>query len=92
MPMPDGSTYSMIKVGEEGIGGIVENAKATAGSGGWGFYITVDSVDDVLARVESLGGRVLSPAFDAPGVGRMAEIADPDGGRFSVITYDSRAD
>lgn len=90
-PMADGSNYALIKVGDQGIGGIVENPGGASDRSGWGIYITVDSVDKTLARVESLGGKVLSPAFDAPGVGRMAQLEDPEGGKLSIITYQPSA-
>ncbi|MVO88355.1 extradiol dioxygenase [Streptomyces sp. p1417] len=41
--------------------------------------VTVASVDDLLARVEALGGTVLGPANDMPWGQRVAHIKDPDG-------------
>ncbi len=52
----------------------------------WMVYIAVDDVDASCAKAAEEGGEVKVPAFDIPGVGRMAVIADPHGAVFSVIT------
>jgi predicted enzyme related to lactoylglutathione lyase len=51
----------------------------------WNVYFNVESVDDTIARVEDLGGSVVAPAFDVPGTGRMAMLADPQGGMFNLM-------
>lgn len=48
-------------------------------------YFHVDSVDEIQAAAERAGGSVMAPAFDMV-AGRMAVLADPQGGTFSVIT------
>ncbi len=85
--MPDGTEYSLIKVGEEGIGGIIEMPEIEPGNGSWGIYITVGNVDETVAKAESLGGKAIMPPFDVPGVGRIGKITDPHGAIISVITY-----
>ena len=50
----------------------------------WMVYFRVDDTDEVVARLESLGGNVSVPPFDAP-VGRIAVVNDPQGGTFSLI-------
>ncbi|GAA1516342.1 VOC family protein [Sphaerisporangium rubeum] len=52
----------------------------------WLPYFEVSDCDATLARAERLGGRVLSPVMGADGVGRFAELTDPHGARFAVIT------
>lgn len=54
----------------------------------WNVYLTVEDVDASVAKVESLGGRVVAPAMEVPTVGRMAMAADPQGGMFWVMTPD----
>jgi uncharacterized protein len=51
----------------------------------WNVYFNVESVDDTAARTVELGGTVVAPAFDVPGVGRMALLADPQGGMFNLM-------
>jgi len=49
--------------------------------------VTVDQVDATVAQATALGGKVIAPAMDIPGVGRMAVIADPQGATLSVMQY-----
>ena len=76
--------YTVINVGEGGVGGITTVPPNAAGmSPAWGSYITVDDVD----KVAGLGGRVLLASMDIPTVGRFATIMDPQGATISLITY-----
>jgi len=43
------------------------------------FYVQVDNIGQSLAKVEKLGGKVLVPASDVPGMGQFAWFADLDG-------------
>ncbi len=52
----------------------------------WSAYIHVDDVDTATAKAEQLGGAVLEPGMDIPGVGRFAVIADPGGAVISIMT------
>jgi uncharacterized protein len=38
-----------------------------------------------VAGAEAMGSRVLAPAFDVEGVGRMAFLADPQGAMFALM-------
>lgn len=51
----------------------------------WMVYFHVDDTDAVTAKLTELGGTVSVPAFDSP-AGRIAVLADPQGGTFSVIS------
>ncbi|GHE31228.1 VOC family protein [Vulcaniibacterium thermophilum] len=51
----------------------------------WSLYVQVEDVDAAVARAQTLGGTVCVPAFDAPGVGRIARIDDPAGAGFYLI-------
>lgn len=81
-------TYTVVKVGEEGIGGIMGTPPETAGAPpNWGTYITVEDVDATVEKAASLQATVLSPPRDIPDVGRMAIIQDPQGAVFMVMKY-----
>jgi hypothetical protein len=83
-----GGPYHLLKVGETAIGGIMKTpAEAGPMPPAWGCYVTVEQVDATVARVTALGGKVVVPAMDIPGVGRMAVIADPQGATVSVMQY-----
>lgn len=51
----------------------------------WNVYFNVADVDATVVRATSLGGSVVAPAFDVPGVGRLAVLADPQGGMFNLM-------
>jgi predicted enzyme related to lactoylglutathione lyase len=50
----------------------------------WTLYFAADDAGAMAARAEALGGQVLSPAFEVPGQGRMAIVADPGGAVFGL--------
>ena len=81
--------YNVVKVGDTSVGGIMGKPPGTpAGMPSmWGCYVTVTNVDETLAKVRNLGGKVLMEPMDIKGVGRMAVIQDPQGAALSVITY-----
>ncbi|MCV2366835.1 VOC family protein [Roseateles oligotrophus] len=53
----------------------------------WSCYVTVNNVDETVAKCCELGGAVLMPAMDVPTVGRMACIRDPQGAAINIIAY-----
>ena len=84
----EGMTYSVLKAGEDAVGGIM--AAPTQAQGvppHWGVYITVDDVDAVAKKAEELGAKTVVPLTDIPDVGRMYTFQDPQGAVISVITY-----
>jgi predicted enzyme related to lactoylglutathione lyase len=84
MPMPEG-TYWVASAGGEPVGGI-----ADAGSDGapeaWIGYIAVDDVDARTKKAVQAGAKVLQPAFDIPGVGRIVILAEPGGAAIGWMT------
>jgi len=53
--------------------------------------IGVDSVDDVLLKVEAMGGKVLRPKLPIGGIGYHAYCADSEGNVFGVMESDKNA-
>jgi predicted enzyme related to lactoylglutathione lyase len=45
----------------------------------------VESLDDALATVRSLGGSIVADKADVPGVGTYAYAADPEGNVFGLL-------
>ncbi|MFK8033143.1 MAG: VOC family protein [Hyphomicrobiales bacterium] len=86
LPMQDGSAYSGIMIGDQPIGGFSPMPEDT---GAWTIFVTVEDVDACVERVKKAGGSVITAPMDMPGVGRMSTIADPQGARIAVITYES---
>ncbi|AFU98560.1 VOC family protein [Simiduia agarivorans] len=53
----------------------------------WVSYLQVEDVGATLARVESLGGRILVPAQNNPAGGQLAVILDPSGAGLVIQTW-----
>ena len=47
-------------------------------------YVATDSVDASLARAEELGGKVVTPKTEVPGMGWYGHFTDPAGNRVGV--------
>ena len=52
----------------------------------WSTTFAVDDADAIAERAEELGGKVLTPPFDAPWV-RMTVLSDPQGAVFTASKY-----
>ena len=81
--MGEMGVYRMLYAGDAGIGGI----EASGGKTYWLGYVTDPDVDATVARVGQLGGKVVSPPMDIPGVGRFAVIADRQGASLAAMTF-----
>lgn len=91
--------------GAESMASYIEFSVAGAPSGGllpmdenwkgvpshWGIYFMVADCDATVAKAKELGAQVKHGPFDAPGVGRMAMLDDPQGAGFSIIKLASPA-
>jgi predicted enzyme related to lactoylglutathione lyase len=48
-------------------------------------YVAVESVDEYVKKIEALGGRVIVPKMEVPGIGWWASALDPEGNQFAII-------
>lgn len=89
-PFDAGPTqYRVLSVpgNDNGFGGMMEMDEAWVGiPSHWSIYLHVLDVDAVLEQTLALGGSVCVPAFDVPGVGRIARIDDPTSAGCYVMT------
>ncbi|MGE0548163.1 MAG: VOC family protein [Kofleriaceae bacterium] len=87
-PFGQGGNYTMW-VGSQGpLGGVTqlpELAKTMGAPPYWQGNVEVANVDDTIAKVKQLGGKVLV-VEEVATVGRFAVIADPQGAVISVFT------
>ncbi len=86
-PIPEeagGGIYVMCKVQGDSVSAISPQQDGDPSPPHWNNYVTVASADDAAAKAGELGGNVMMEPFDVMTVGRMAVIADPTGGVFSV--------
>ena len=88
MPMPGGEgPYTILKAGDAMAGGMfkMEGEGFQGAPPHWMSYVEVADVDATAEKVSSLGGKVMQPPFDVPGVGRIAMIADPQGAVLALM-------
>jgi predicted enzyme related to lactoylglutathione lyase len=48
-------------------------------------YILVESVNEYSKKIEALGGKVIVPKMEVPGVGWWALALDPEGNQFGIL-------
>jgi len=48
-------------------------------------YVAVESVDEYAKRIETLGGKVIVPKMEVPGIGWWALALDPEGNQFAIF-------
>lgn len=89
---PGGMDYRMIAAdGGSFVGGLGHHQPGHTPPGiapGWHVYLGTDDVDATVTKIVAAGGSVRIPAFDLPGVGRIAFVADPQGNAFYVMRGD----
>jgi predicted enzyme related to lactoylglutathione lyase len=85
--MGDFGGMPVINLGDRGIGGIMDMPPGTPDEvpAYWMTIFAVDDVGDAVAKAGELGGSVVVPPSDIPGVGRFAILTDPQGVYFGVI-------
>jgi uncharacterized protein len=88
MPMPGGGTYWLAKIGDQPVAGIFDiNGPDYQGvPENWMPYIAVDDVDARVKKAVAAGARVMKPAFEVPGVGRIVILMEPGGAAVGWIT------
>lgn len=84
----DGMEYWLLEAGGAPVGGAMplgDEHKAQGVPPNWTGYVAVDDCDAAAAKVTSLGGSVMRPPEDIPGIGRFAIVADPFGAVFAIM-------
>jgi hypothetical protein len=87
MPMPDG-TYWVAKMGDQPVGGLfpIAGPQWEGVPEHWMSYLAVDDVDARVKKATAAGAKLMRPAFDIPGVGRIAILTEPGGAGVGWIT------
>jgi predicted enzyme related to lactoylglutathione lyase len=84
----DGTDYTILRAGSSEVGGLMQIPPDAEGCPPhWGTYVTVDDVNHTANLATSLGGKILVPPREVPGVGRFCVLQDPQGAVLAVITY-----
>jgi hypothetical protein len=92
MRLGDGEdAYRMVTVNGTPVGGLVGPGPQGPNwpSGGpephWVASFGVEDADEAARKTKELGGDVLLPSVDVPGMGRAAVLRDPQGAVFGVF-------
>ncbi|BDX04979.1 VOC family protein [Planctobacterium marinum] len=81
-----GDNYYVASQDGEKIAGIMAKPHQIIAPG-WGQYVTVNDIQATAEQVEALGGKLLTPPTDIPGVGKFIVFQDPQGAPLSAIQY-----
>jgi predicted enzyme related to lactoylglutathione lyase len=82
-PMPDGSSYTMINVGEGTGGGMFKNPMPDVPPF-WLAYVSVPDIEAATKKAEGLGAKVHRPKTPVADFVWFAILADPTGAVFAL--------
>jgi predicted enzyme related to lactoylglutathione lyase len=86
--------YKIWTMGREGRGGLYsihEEPNVVTPPPHWLSYVGTPDVDATVRQTVELGGKVVTPAYDVPKIGRMAVLQDPQGGMFAISAQVERS-
>ena len=83
IPMPDGSTYSLIDVGGEGTGGGMMQHPVPGAPSLWLAYVAVDDIRASTDKAKSLGANIIRDVTVIP-QGSFSILEDPTGAVFAL--------
>ncbi len=88
MPMDGGTTYWLAKMDGEPVGGLfdISGPEYKGVPESWMPYIAVDDVNAREKKATKAGAKVMKPAFDVPGVGRIVILLEPGGAGIGWMT------
>lgn len=84
MEMGEMGTYQMYGNGDGSLGGMMKKGPEMQMPPAWIYYITVDNIEDALARVTSHGGQIIYGPQVVPGGDSVAQCIDPQGAVFAL--------
>jgi uncharacterized protein len=82
VPMPGGSSYTMIDVGGGTGGGMTNQAPGTPPH--WMAYVGVDDVRAATKKAKDLGAKVVQDVMEVGEYGTMSVITDPTGATIAM--------
>jgi predicted enzyme related to lactoylglutathione lyase len=88
-----GIDYFQIQTGPPESGGIRGGMlrRPIPGPRSWVHYVSVDSIDEMVERVQNLGGKLIREKAAVPKVAWYAVVEDPDGNIFAMWEADPNA-
>lgn len=80
------SAYTVLKVGDTSIAGVMEpNPNAAGMPPAWLVYFNVADCDETAGKVKSLGGQTFMEPTTIEMAGRVAVVSDPQGAAFGLL-------
>ncbi len=77
--------YKMIQNAGKGLGGISTLEPSSGIPPHWMSYVLVDDVTANTREAQRLGGKVVHPVTEIPGIGWFAVLRDPQGGHLATF-------
>ena len=85
---PGNANYTVLKRGDAMAGGMMEKTPDMKDvPNHWTVYYGVADLDAAVAKIQSLGGKLMHGPMEVEGVGRMAFVTDPQGANFAVLQF-----
>lgn len=81
--------YGLVQPEQKGIGGGI-GAAQPGQSGYVTFYAEVKDTDEYLKKAEALGGKVVMPTTEIPGMVTFALFADPEGHMIGLVKEEQK--
>jgi predicted enzyme related to lactoylglutathione lyase len=88
MPMPQGGTYWIAKMGDKSAAGLfpLHDPDFAEVPESWMAYLAVDDVDARVKKATAAGATLMRPLYDVEGVGRIAILKEPGGAGIGWMT------
>ena len=84
--IPQAGLYRRIDAAGKQWGGILQmDANWGEMPSHWSMYVMVENADATGEKIKAAGGSLPYSLFDAPGVGRLGVVKDPQGAHFYII-------
>lgn len=82
-----GGGYWLAKAGDAVVAGLFQLTPDMASlPEHWFTYFEVENADAQVSAILAAGGSVIKPAWDIPGVGRIAIVKDANGAAYGIMT------
>jgi predicted enzyme related to lactoylglutathione lyase len=86
-PMGEFGEYTIFRINDRDVAAaypMMPDQRAQGIPPNWMSYVSVESADDIAAKLPPLGGTVMAPPMDVFDMGRMVVLQDPTGAVLSV--------
>jgi uncharacterized protein len=85
MDSATGGAYTVVKVGENGVGGMMQMTPNMKMPPQWYPYFAVTDCDATATKAKGMGAQMHVPPTEIPNVGKFAVLGDPQGASFAIL-------